>query len=293
MDRIKELHRLLNKEEYEQQEQNQKSLQESAAEFHRGINEKFYNKQAPLRRMKAKCNYTKEVICECMCNLYESALVIDDVDKYSNSLREAMKDEVMQIMESANKFEDLCVMFENASPYIKGILVLCEETFESKDDDEIKTYDDKILLSKDDLNLINKFEKEEGKDVYADELQNRIIDVYKAEEQMGEDQKEKVQAVVDELAKIKSDKENRLTESIEHGINLFSTTPKTLFNAIFINKSKSFMNETASADLNNNAEKVLAETIATYTLLETIHALGVKTYSPEEIRKMKMDFFIS
>ena len=148
------------------------------------------------------------------------------------------------------------------------------------------------------MDFIKKFEAEEGKDVYASGLQDRVIDVYKAEEKLGEEQKEKVQAVVDELAKLKStgadkDEKDIVTESIEYGTSLFNTTPKTLFSAIFINKSKNAMNESASADLLNNGEQILAETIATYTLLETIHALGIKSYSRDEVNDLKMEFFIS
>ena len=165
-------------------------------------------------------------------------------------------------------------------------------------DEEVKEFSDKVLLDKDDLNLIKKFETDEGKDVYASGLQDRVIDVYKAEEKLGEEQKNKVQAVVDALIKTKestgSDGDsNPISESIEGGINLFNTTPKTIFNAIFVNKSKGVMNESSSANLEEDAEKILAETIATYTLLETIHSLGFKIYDYKEKRDLLMQFFIS
>ena len=298
MSRIEELRRLRRKEEYAEEERNQQALQEAAVDFHNSINNKYYEKQAPLRRMKNKCEFTKAMICECVCNLYESALVIDDVEKYSNSLRKAMTDQCMSIMESATNSYELAKLLENASPYVKGILTLAETAFEQKDEEEVKAFDNKIVLSKEDMGFIKKFEAEEGKDVYASGLQDRVIDVYKAEEKLGEEQKEKVQAVVDELAKLKStgadkDEKDIVTESIEYGAGLFNTTPKTLFSAIFINKSKNAMNESASADLLENGEIILAETIATYTLLETIHALGIKSYSRDEVNDLKMEFFIS
>ena len=298
MSRIEELRRLRNKEEYAEVERNEQALQEAATEFHNAINNKYYEKQAPLRRMKSKCDFTKAMICECVCNLYESALVIDDVEKYSDSLRKAMTEQCMSIMECATNSNELTKLFENASPYIKGILTLAEAAFEQKPEEEVKAFEDKIVLSKEDMDFIKKFEAEEGKDVYASGLQDRVIDVYKAEEKLGEEQKEKVQAVVDELAKLKStgadkDENDIVTESIEYGTSLFNTTPKTLFSAIFINKSKNAMNESASADLLNNGEQILAETIATYTLLETIHALGIKSYSRDEVNDLKMEFFIS
>ena len=132
MSRIEELRRLRNKEEYAEVERNEQALQEAATEFHTAINNKYYEKQAPLRRMKSKCDFTKAMICECVCNLYESALVIDDVEKYSDSLRKAMTEQCMSIMECATNSNELTKLFENASPYVKGILTLAEAAFEQK-----------------------------------------------------------------------------------------------------------------------------------------------------------------
>ena len=300
MNRNEELNRLLRRKEYEEDEQQSKILAEAAENYSAAIRAKIYDKNAPIRHIRHGCQFVKEMLCECVCDLYESALVIDrkDVDEYSKNLREAMRDECMSIMESASTINDLKALFENASPYVKNMIVLAEEAYDNKTSEEIKAYDDKVILGKDDFNLIKKFEADEGKDVYATGLQDRVIDVYKAEEKLGEQQRDKVQAVVDELSRIKSstgaDKTNTpMSECIEKGINLFNTTPKSLFNAIFVNKSKSVMTESASADLSENEDIILAETIAIYTLYETIHALGIKTYSDEEQRKLKMEFFVN
>lgn len=297
MGRLDELRHILRKDEYSAEEAKINALNESAADFHQSITAKYYDKQAPLRRMRNKCAFTKEIICECMCNLFESALVLDedDVKKYSNSFRKAMKDECMSIMEGCHTNSELETLFENASPYIQEMLVLAEEAYGNKTDEEVKEFENKVLLNKDDLNLINKFEAEQGKDVYATTLQDRVIDVYKAEEQLGKEQNEKVQAVVDELSKKSSTGADGepMSECIEKGVNLFNTTPKTIFNAIFVNKSKQLMTESASANLEDVSEKVLAETIATYTLLETIHSLGFKTYSDDEKKSLRLQFFIA
>ena len=294
MGKLEELDRLLRKSEYEEDEMHDTALNESANALYQSFKQKFDEQQAPILNMKRKCNFAKEVICECLSNLYESALVIDDVDKYSDGLRDAMHEQAMDAMKDATYMKDLYALFENASPYVKAMLPLAEAAFENKDPEEVKEYDQKVILSKDDQDMIKKFEAEEGKDVYATTLQDRVIDVYKAEEALGEKQKERVQAVVDELQKVNNSEGDKtpMSESIEKGINLFSTTPKTIFNAIFINKSKGLMNETASSNLEDVSDRVIAETIATYTLLETIHALGVKTYSDEDKRKLRMEFFI-
>ena len=298
MDRVEKLRMLLRKDEYAELEQQENALNEAASVYHKQIAAKIHDKEAPLRRIRNKCAFTKEIICECMCNLYESALVIDDVDKYSNALRGVMKENCMSIMENAKNDSELETLFEDASPYVKDMLVLAEEAYNNKTDEEVKEFDNKVLLNKDDLTLIKKFETEEGKDVYASGLQDRVIDVYKTEEKLGEEQKDKVQAVVDALIKTKAstgadDNTKSISESIEGGINLFNTTPKSIFNSIFINKSKNAMNESASVNLEDNAEKILAETIATYTLLETIHALGFKKYNEKEKRDLRYQFFIS
>ena len=43
-----------------------------------------------------------------------------------------MTDQCMSIMECATTSNDLTKLFENASPYVKGILTLAETAFEQK-----------------------------------------------------------------------------------------------------------------------------------------------------------------
>ena len=53
------------------------------------------------------------------------------------------------------------------------------------------------------------------------------------------------------------------------------------------------MNEDGTgADLSSNSEEILAETICTYTLLECINALGIKTFTDEERTNLKYSFFV-
>ena len=87
-----------------------------------------------------------------------------------------------------------------------------------------------------------------------------------------------------------------ITESVlSNGIKLAEgNRPKTLFNAIFMNKSKQILNESGSgSNLDSYREDILVETLCTYTLLECIHALGIKTIDYDEREKIKMKFLVS
>ena len=291
------LYRLLRKDEYEKADAEEQALNESVNQLYNGFKNDMFAKNAPKRKFKYELELAKEVICECMANLYMSSLVIDEPEKYSESLRNSMRSQCMSIMESAETVDDLHAMFEHSSPYVKGMLNLAESIVDTKTDEDSNEFDGKIVLLPEDRKLIDEFEKAEGKDVYAQELQDRIIDVYKKEQELGEERKEKIQNIVNELSKIESKKDNEtnpIGESIELGMGMFSNVPKTIFNSIFINKSKQIMNESGGdgSDLSDNAESILAETICTYTLLECIHSLGFKTYTNEEKEQMRYEFFI-
>ena len=298
------LMRILRKDEYEQAEADNKVLTESTNELYQGFKDDINKKALTVKKLNFECAVAKEVICECMSNLYMSSLVIDEPEKYSDSLRSNMREQCMSIMESANSISELVSMFENASPYIKAMFPLIESVLENKTEEDVKEFDNAVFLSADDKKLINDFEKIEGKDTYTEELQDRIIDVYKKEQELGQERNDKVQNIVDELAKIEEkraeekakeegeNETNPITESIEKGMGMFSNVPQTLFNSIFVNKSKMIMNEAGTgADLASNAEEILAETICTYTLLECINSLGFKTFTDEEKTRMRYEFF--
>lgn len=301
---VNSLMRILRKDEYENAENQEKILNESVNNLYSSIKNDMFNQSMPERRMEYNLALAKEVICECVSDLYISSLVIDEPEKYSESLRSGMREQCMSIMEDASNIIELEKMFENASPYVTRMFPLIEAISENKTDEDVKEFDRDKLLNTDDRKLIEEFEKEEGKDVYAEELQNRVIDVYKKEQELGEERKEKVQAMVDELIKLEEkkakekegseeDSDSPITESIEKGMGMFSNIPESIFNAIFVNKSKMIMNENGEgADLMSNSEKILAETICTYTLLECIHSLGLKTFTDEDKRNLRYEFFI-
>ena len=298
------LMRILRKDEYDNAENNEKVLNESVNELYKGFKDDINKKAFTAKKLQYECALAKEVICECMSNIYISSLVIDEPERYSDSLRSGMREQCMSIMENATSVSELEAMFENASPYIKAMFPLIESIIDTKTENDVKEFNTSVFLTNDDKKLINEFEKYEGKDSYAEELQDRIIDVYKKEQELGQERNEKVQNVVDELAKIEEKRaeekakelgepdSNPITESIEKGMGMFSNVPQTLFNSIFVNKSKMIINEAGTgADLTSNAEEILAETICTYTLLECINSLGLKTFTDEEKTRMRYEFF--
>lgn len=291
------LMRILRKDEYEQAEESDRVLNESTTNLYNSIKSDRYKKSSPARRMNYEYELTKEVICECVSNLFIDSLVIDDPYRYSDSLRKSMREQCESIMEESHNLLELKKQFENASPYVKAMFPLAESIMDNKTDEDVDEFDHKVFLTNDDKKLINDFEKAEGKDVYAEELQNRIIDVYKKEQELGEERKEKIQNVVDELSKLeakKNDETNPITESIERGLGMFNNVPETIFHSIFVNKSRMIMNESGTgADLSENAEEILSETICTYTLLECISALGLKTFSDDDKRQLRYEFFVN
>lgn len=306
---VEKLRRILRKDEYEAAEKAEQTLNESVQQLYHDIAADRSRANIPIKRFGYAAALAKEVLIEAVSDLYIHSLIIDEPEKYSNSLRAGMRQELSTIMESANTMRDLKAMFENASPYIKDCLVLAEAIAVNKPDEEVEAFKKDVILTPDDKKLIDDFESESGMDTYADELQNRVVEVYKKEQELGEDRKNKVQNIISQLAEIeekKKAKENEankgndaeekdpLTESVERGINMFGTMPTTIFNSIFMNKSKMVMNEsTEGTDLASNAEEILAETICTYTLLECIHALGIKTYTDEDKRALRTEFFLA
>lgn len=288
---------LLRKEDYEQEANENKILEECQTEYYNGLQSDMRRRSLPKRRFDFELAYAKEIISECVGDLYVSSLIIDEPEKYSDTLKKEMRNSCMELMESTTTVRDLQVMFENANMYVKDMFPLIESILNNKTDEDVEKFDGKVFLTPDDKKLINNFESEEGKDIYADELQNRVLDVYKKEQECGEERQQKVQAVVDELNAIAEKKKangetsDTIAESVEHGMNQFGVVPTSLFNAIFVNKSKMALAESASANLSDNAEEILAETICTYTLLECISALGLHTYSEDELRNLKFELY--
>ena len=293
---VDKLMSILRKKEYEESQKEDQILQESATNLYNGIKADAFRRSLPQRRSAYELAYAKDIICECVGDLFVSSLVIDNPEKYSDCLKSEMRNQCMELMESAGNIRELYNMFSESSQYVKDIFPLIESILDTKTDEEIDKFDGKVFLNPDDKKMIDEFEKDSGKDTYAEGIQNRVIDVYKKEQECGEERKQKVQAIVDELAKI-AEKKNEdgepVAECVEKGMNSFGAIPTSLFNSIFVNKSKMVLNENASANIMDNAEEILAETICTYTLLECINSLGLKKFSDEDVRKLKFEFFVS
>lgn len=308
---ISDYYKLVRSDDYDQEYLNEQAMIESRDNYSSGIQSDIFRKDAPVRKMRYGCDLTKKIICECVTNLYMSSLIIDDPEKYSESLKEAVSDFVYNELSECSTIQDIKNKYNKptASLYLKGMISLAETAMEEKDDDEFAK---EVVLSKEDLKLINNFEKVYGKDTYATDLQDRIIDVFKAEQKMSADYKDKVTKIVDAIAennyakRQESDKfayddvltDNVATKSddtkaqtIEESFNLIDPIPKTLFSSIYTNKSKQYMNENAGVDISSISDDILYETICTYTLLECVHAIGLHTYDKDEREHLKMNFF--
>lgn len=241
----------------------------------------------PLKKMRRDLRLAKNVLCECMCDLYIKSLIIDDPELYSNTLRSACRSECMSIMESATNISELRDMFsENVSPYITNALIIAEAAADNHTDEEAKEFADEVLLNKEDLDMIQDFENCEGVDEYAKDIQDRVVTVCQAENELAQKHEEEVKNIVDMIQS--SNPEETMTESVQKAINLFPKAPPTMFNAIYLKKSKILINESAAgSSLEDRSEEILTETICLYTLLETIHATGFKTYGYDDKRSFK------
>lgn len=288
--------KLVRKDEYEKEEQYQKSLLESKAEFDDYVKNKVKNSAYPLQKLNYSLNVAKKVMCEVFSELYMNSIPIDDYIQYRDTLYETASSMMMDEMSDVKNMKQLKARFENASPYIKNMVTIAESIAEKKAEEICKKDEEfprDVMLDSDDIKIIDNFEKIQGKDIYANDIKDRVVDVYEAEAKLAQDQQEKTQKIVDELSKKNND---TITESVlNNGIRLAEgNRPKTLFNAIFMNKSKHILNESgAGADLDSYKEDVLVETLCTYTLLECIHALGIRTIDSNEREKLKTRFLVS
>ena len=299
--------------DYDQEYLNEQASIKEQIEYSSGIKNDAFRTNAPIRKLQYGGNLAKKIICECVTNLYMSSLIIDEPEKYSESLKEAVESYVYDELSECATIADLKKKYDKptASTYLKGMISLAETAMKDKTDDD---FSKEVVLSKEDLKLINNFEKVYGKDTYATDLQDRIIDVFKAEQKMSEDYKDKVTKIVDAIAEnnyakrqesdafayndllgndepVKSDDNAARTKAIEESFNLIDPMPKSLFSAIYMNKSKQIINENAGVDISSVSDDILYETICTYTLLECVHAIGLHAYTKDEREHLKMSFF--
>jgi hypothetical protein len=134
-----------------------------------------------------------------------------------------------------------------------------------------------VVLTIDEIDRINNFEEVNGKESIGQQIQNRVVDVYKAEEEAGRERKERAQAIINTTGGV-------LTEgAIVSGMDTFSDTPSTIFHAIFNNRCKQTLNESAGCNSNTN---VLADTITMYTLLECFNGLGLTNMTRKDEEKL-------
>lgn len=292
---MQEFIELIRKDEYDKENAKNESLRESYNDFSNFVHNKVKSSNYPIQKINYALDVAKKVMCETFCELYMNAIPIDNYMEYYKPLHESGESMMMDEMKDIKSMKQLRARFENASPYIKSMVSLAESIGEQKAD-EIAQKDEEfprdIMLDPDDIKIIDKFEKLNNKDAYIDGLKDRVVDVYEAEAKLAQDQQEKTQQIVDALSEKNND---TITESVlTNGIQLAGgNKPKTLFNAIFMNKSKQILTEAGTgADLERYKEDVIVETLCTYTLLEAIHSLGIKTIDHDERENLKVKFII-
>lgn len=281
------------KDEYDKEKAYQDSLTENQNRFANFVYNRVKDSTYSIRKMNYALDVAKKVMCETFCELYMNSIPIDNYMEYREPLYESASSMFMDELTEVKSMKQLKAKFEHTSPYMKNMVTIAETIGEQKADDIAKKDEEfpkDVVLDSDDIKTIANFEKIQGKDIYANSLKDRIVSVYEAEAKLAQDQQEKTQKIVEELSKKNND---TITESVlSNGVRLVGgNKPKTLFNAIFMNKSRQILNEAGTgSDLEQYQEDVLVETLCTYSLLECIHALGIRTIDSNEREKMKMKF---
>jgi 3D (Asp-Asp-Asp) domain-containing protein len=157
-------------------------------------------------------------------------------------------------------------------------------------DETVQPIPSEVFLSDEDNKLIKSFEEVNGKEDIGMEIQNRVVDVYKAEEEAGTERKERAQDMIDDLSKI----DGTLTEgAIVSGMNTFGAVPSSIFHALFINRCKQTLNESAGCNFDDSKDKVLAETITLYTLLECFNGLGLTNMTIADKEKLRTEIHLA
>lgn len=242
-------------------------------------------------KIRYSINVAKKVMCECFTDLYLASIPIDDTYQYEKSLREAATEMIMNEMADIKTMKQFRDKFKNTSPYIRSASVLAESMGEVKAK-EIETVEElpkDVILDADDKKIIEKFDKAQGKQLYADELQDRVVDVYKAEKDLADKNNEKIKDIVTDLSN--NDNPTINENALNMSLRVTSNDPNTLFSSIFMNKSRAILNESgAGADIASYADDILVETLCTYTLLECIHSTGIKTFDLKERDRLKSKF---
>lgn len=284
--------RSVRKSEYDEAEAKQTALNESIASYNNYRKEQVTYVEPITRLKQARLNKFNAVLNECFCNLYVSSVIIDEPDKYAQSLRESATAEFNDLVKNCESTKDVFILFENAGAYIQEAMILAETITDDSVDETKLDIDPDDLITDEDKKLIDNFEKVQGKNDIAKEIQDRVVDVYKAEESDAQERKEQAQKLIDSLAS----NSGELNESVVvSGLNTFADTPLTLFNSIYMNRSKLAIKEgslqESALDLESSQDQIIGETICMYTLLECIHGLGMKTIGYDEKEHLKFQLF--
>jgi hypothetical protein len=203
----------------------------------------------------------------------EYGVVDCNEDTMTAELRTALSKLRAELYEYAKelKYHELDINFEDSDCFYQLYSV----------DKSITTIEKPIL--QEDANTIERianFEEVNGKDNIGQQIQNRVVDVYKTEEEAGRERKELAQTTVNTSSGV-------LTESaIVVSMNTFNEAPTSVFHAIFNNRCKQILTESTGCSFNDSKDKVLAETITLYTLLECFNGLGLTHMTQKDEEKL-------
>jgi len=149
------------------------------------------------------------------------------------------------------------------------------------------------FLDKEDKELIDSIVSISGKDKVVDVIRAKIIDVIEGEEKRIKKMEEEEEKLISKLTKKQLTTNEDLQEavrSLNNGLN----EPKTLFEAIVMNRTKKYIQEAISLgtgfDINMHKNTLMGEAIAIMTIHETFNTLQFGNYDSSKLNKLRIDY---
>lgn len=158
--------------------------------------------------------------------------------------------------------------------------------------------DEEQFLDQDERDLLDTVASINGKDLAIDKIKNKVIDVIDTEEKRAKQRADEEKKLLNKMSPAELDGvKDKLNES--SSISIGSTRlnmPETLFEAIIMNRSKKYIQESAASgevDLIAHKETILSESMVIYTILETFNTLNLNDFTQGTMsyRQLMNDYY--
>ena len=272
------------------------------------------------RRSKAKKNITEKLFKESFFSTYMDSLLLDEdfKDIHESNLYNLFDETLNSLIEEGYTSWD--IIKNESSEFLKEMYALCEETADKTvikniNQDSIKKIkldDDSIINEKDKDEEVDSEDKEEidtklkdNKDKVTKVITDKVVDTINKEKEIS-DKENKQNEIInsknkkddEEPAEEEAPEEEEGAEEIPSKSESFNLVRNklnrnhrlkntSLFRSIQHNISNKYIKEKALIeDVTMNMDMIFAESIAYYTLLETMNTVGVTDMYPSDLKKL-------